>query len=232
MSDSFHRGNDHESDGHTALSPRGTASHDGSASDTARLQQATVYIVDSDVEAANATAARLTNAGLMVRTYSNASSFLGGCNRTDAGCVLLELRLGDTNGLDVMAELAARGIGMPGVILSESVDVPTAVKAMRAGALNVLEKPIDPVVLADEVQVALRLEAQQQKAASRNEKLSAREVQVMQMLLDAQSTKHIARTLDISPKTVEKHRANILLKLHVDSVSAMLIKLMPFRVRL
>jgi two-component system response regulator FixJ len=232
MSGSFHRDNGYESDRHATLSLRGAVSHDGSATDTARLQQATVFIVDSDVEAANSTAARLTNAGLMARAYSNATTFLGACNRTDEGCVLLELRLGKTNGLDMMAELAARGIAMPVVILSESVDVPTTVKAMKAGALNVLEKPIDPVVLIDEVQVALRLDAERRKAAFGVELLSAREQQVMQMLLDARSTKYIARALDISPKTVEKHRANILLKLQVDSVSAMLIKMMPFRVRL
>ena len=187
----------------------------------------TVFIVDSNSRELTATAELLAGAGLPTQVFPDAERFLRSCKRTHAGCILLELRLDDASGLDVLKELGEQHIRMPVIFVSAFADVPMTVKAIHAGAWNVLEKPVNAQVLLDEVQRALQFDAQQRKSNEGIQLLSERELEVLDLLLAARGTKQIAQELNIGPKTVEKHRANILSKLQVDGVTALLVKMRP-----
>jgi two-component system response regulator FixJ len=115
--------------------------------------------------------------------------------------------------------------------MSAYANVPTTVQAIKAGAVDVLEKPFDTEALVGRVRTAIEQGmqnyARRKELAAELEKLSRRQREVMQLLLEARDTKEIARTLGISPKTVEKHRANVLLKMRVDNVVGLMRHLMP-----
>jgi len=221
-----------ETNGHVIPSQVGVISRDGVSDNHLQSQLATVYVVDSDAEALSSTIALLDRTGLNSQGYFDAESFLRSRRRTDTGCVLLELELREKSGIDVQARLVERGINLPVIFLATNADIPATVKAMKAGALNVLEKPVDAQLLADQVQLAIQLDAQSRKTNDGIDLLSGREFEVMTLLLQARSTKGVAHDLSISAKTVEKHRANVLRKLQCDSVTELVIKLLPLQRRL
>lgn len=145
-------------------------------------------------------------------------------------CAVVDLRMPEMSGLELQSHLAEAGLRLPLIFLTAHGDVPAAVNAMQAGAIDFVQKPFNPDRFLDSVRKAIRLareqHAQQQGRLSlqkRLDNLSARESEVLYGLLDGRTSKEIARRLEISPKTVDVHRANLMRKMGVDT-SAELVR--------
>ncbi|HWA97134.1 MAG TPA: response regulator [Pirellulales bacterium] len=181
----------------------------------------TVFIVDDDDSVRESLCAAFQSAGIQCESFATGEEFLAQFDPEWTGCVILDLRLSRMHGLEVQAELAARGSRLPVVVLSAFIDVPTAVKAVKSGAVDVFEKPLDGYALLERVRPIIEREmASREKSAFSNRAatLSDRQREIMALLLLGKRTKEIARDLNISPKTVEKHRANVLSKMQAESV--------------
>ena len=187
--------------------------------------EAVVHIVDDDESLRRAVQRLLRAAGYTALTYGTAAAILEAAPRL-SGCILLDLRMPDMDGLEVQARLSKLGIRLPVIVVTGHGDVPTAVRAMKAGAHDFLEKPIDEEMLLVAVQAAFRDGAQKVRAdeagqaARRLAGLSPRERQVLEGIVAGKPNKVIAYDLDISIRTVEVHRARLLTRLGTHSMAA------------
>ena len=186
-----------------------------------------VCVVDHDAEQRERLTATIGGMGLKVEMYASGEEFLDRYHdRSEAPkCMVLDADMPGLSGLGLQKMLAAEGIDMPVIMLSSSADIPTAVSAMRAGAMDFLEKPVDNHTLSLRIREAIdRCVSQQREAgrkcelAKRTECLSARQREVLELLVTGERSKQIARQLGIGEKTVAKHRATVLEKMRVDSV--------------
>jgi two-component system sensor kinase FixL len=184
-----------------------------------------IHIVDDDAQVRAATSYLLTGQAYSTQVYSTGEEFLAEA-KLGRGCILLDLRMPGLGGLDVMAELAARGVSVPVIMISGHGDLATAVQAMKLGAIDFLEKPFKASELIAAVERALdsgmklRDQADAKAAAMlRLKRLSPRQRQILQGLLGGMTNKTIARRLALSPRTVEMHRANLMDDLSVASLS-------------
>lgn len=190
------------------------------------MDKSTVHLVDDEDTVRRAATFLLRSAGYEVRGYASGAALLGALDRSERGCVLLDARMPGMDGLQVLAELRARGNAMPVILLAAHGDVPTAVAAMKAGAVDLVEKPIDERTLLPAVEAAFRrrpgprtlASAGDEDAQARIANLTAREQDVLRGLVRGQANKTIAHSLGISPRTVEVHRANVMGKLGVRSL--------------
>jgi two-component system response regulator FixJ len=185
-----------------------------------------VHLVDDEEEVRAATAFMLEAEGFAVRSWRSATAFLDAVERTDTGCVLLDIRMPDMTGLEVQQRLRDANITLPVIILTGHGDITTVVKAMRAGALTFLEKPPEHDRLLEALAEGFERLAGASTAATRQEQarqtvaqLSRRERDVLGCLARGLPNKYIAYELEISPRTVEIHRANLMSKLRVRSLS-------------
>ena len=188
-----------------------------------------VYLVDDDDAIRHSASFMLRHAGYMVKTFRDGAHFLDNIVADETGCILLDIRMPGMDGLAVQAELKARGIHMPVIILTGHGDVTVAVAAMKAGATEFLEKPYEKRALLAAIDTAFeRLSTQsgdarmKAEAAASIATLTAREKDVLHYLVDGMTNKAIAEALSISPRTVEIHRANLMEKLGAESLSAAL----------
>lgn len=180
---------------------------------------ATVFLVDDDKAVLRSLSAVLTSEGFEVRTFESAAAFLEACGRQDAGCVVLDVRMPEIDGLQALAELHSRRIHLPIIFLTGHGDVPMSVLAMKSGAHDFLQKPVAAETLISRVHGALRLDEKNREkqaaidaARERLTRLSSREEEVLSLLLQGNTNKEVAKRLDLSPRTVEIHRKNILNK--------------------
>jgi two-component system, LuxR family, response regulator FixJ len=185
-----------------------------------------VYVVDDDADVRDSLSLLLGSVGLDVRTFDSAVAFLGGCGPEDAGCIILDVRMPGMSGPQLQEKLAGHGILMPVIILTGHADVPTAVRTLKAGAFDLLEKPVSDQDLIDRVNRALELDDERRREEreravilDRMGSLSARERQVMEAVVAGRLNKLIAADLGLSTRTVEIHRARIMQKMHADSLS-------------
>lgn len=179
----------------------------------------TVFIVDDDQAVRDSLQWLIQSVGLNVVTFPDALSFLNHVNEDQAGCVVLDVRLPGISGLELQQKLAARGIRMPVIIVTGHGDVPMAVRAMKAGALDFIEKPFSDQVLLERVNQALELDRATRDARAeiadierRLAQLSPREREVMSRIVAGQANKVIAIELGLSERTVEIHRAKVMSK--------------------
>ena len=163
--------------------------------------------------------------GLPVATFATAEEFLDQFNPEQAGCLVLDVKMPGMSGLELQESLVKRGVELPVIMISGHAEVPTAVAAMRAGALILLEKPFDMRQLEEQVRHALAIdetirEKQRRRAdlADRLEALTAREREIMALLVQGRTNKEISLALNISAPTVDKHRWKVLEKMRVDNV--------------
>lgn len=185
----------------------------------------TVYVVD-DAEAVRAGLTLLLETeGLRVAAYESGEALLADCNPDWEGCAVLDLNLTGMDGLEVQAELKRRGVRLPVIFLTGYGDVPTTVRAMKAGASEFLTKPVSGDQLLPLIRAALAKDrqerAQDREAIDRRDRLgrlSQREREVLQLALAGHANKDIARLLAISHRTVEVHRSHILAKTQVGSL--------------
>lgn len=189
----------------------------------------TVFIVDDDEDVREAMAMLMRAAGLPAETFATAKDFLQRLNQRDSGCLVLDIRMPGMSGIELQAEMHKRRIGLPIIFLSGHGNVPLAVRAMKAGAVDFIQKPLDEHRLVVAVMNALKADAdrcKQRELSDRNQEaepdklasLSERERDVLQHLVAGKANREIAEALCISIKTVEFHRANIRKKLGVSSL--------------
>jgi two-component system, LuxR family, response regulator FixJ len=185
-----------------------------------------VFVVDDDPAVCRAIAAGITTViGLPVATFATAEEFLGQFDPEQPGCLVLDVKMPGMSGLELQESLVKRGVELPVIMISGHAEVPTAVAAMRAGALILLEKPFDMRQLEEQVRHALAIdetmrEKQRRRAAlaARLEALTAREREIMALLVQGKTNKEISLALNISAPTVDKHRWKVLEKMRVDNV--------------
>ncbi|MCK9389286.1 MAG: response regulator [Sulfuritalea sp.] len=189
----------------------------------------TVFIVDDDEAMRDALSMLMRAAGLRAETFASAKDFLHHCTPRLSGCLLLDIRMPEMSGLELQAELHKRRIHLPIVFLTGHGDVPMAVRAMKDGAVDFIQKPVGEHRLVMAVMKALKTDAERDRllhgaadlpedASRRLEALSEREREVLQQVLRGRQNREIAVALNISVKTVEFHRANIREKLGVGSL--------------
>lgn len=180
---------------------------------------AVVFVVDDDPAVRDSIAMLVRADGLEARTFESARSFLAGWEHTDESCVIIDLRLPDLSGLELQERLAATGDAPPIIFLTGFGTVPTAVHALKAGALDFLEKPFDPAALLARVHEALARDRERRSELRRLEALTRREREILEYVAGGDTSKLIAANLGISVRTVELHRARGMRKLAVRSVA-------------
>ena len=189
----------------------------------------TVHVVDDDEAIRQSISFLLRKAGYTVETYPAGAIFLKAVTRKSQGCVLLDVRMPDIDGLEVQARLSQQGIAMPVVMLTGHGDVTLAVRAIKAGAIEFLEKPFERLMLIDAIEAALRHAARTGRehlaandAVVRIAALTARERDVLDGMVLGRPNKLIAFELGIATRTVEVHRASLMEKLSARSLSDVL----------
>ncbi len=185
-----------------------------------------VHVVDDEDTVRRSTGYMLKMAGYAVETWSSGTAFLRGAAPATPCCALLDIRMPEVTGLEVQRLLAQRGMFMPIIILTGHGDVAVAVEAMKAGAVDFLEKPFEKAVLVAAIERAFDRIRNAEEAAAHAATaeaivgaLTARERDVLEGLAQGLPNKTIAYDLGISSRTVEVHRANLMTKLHVHSLS-------------
>jgi len=185
-----------------------------------------VYVVDDDAAVRDSMRWLMDSVGLRVEAFDSGEAFLRAISPENSGCVVLDLRMPGLGGLDVYAQLRERGIDLPVIVVSGHGDVPIAVRALKSGVADFVEKPFKDQELLDCVQQALRRDAEQSLQRLRREELTTRyrtltprELDVLRLVVDGQANKAIGATLGISQKTVETHRARVMEKMAAGSVS-------------
>lgn len=188
-------------------------------------RDATVFVVDDDRSVRESLRAVMSSVGLSVAVYESAQSFLDDYDPSRPGCLVLDVRMPRMSGLDLMDKLKDERIRIPMIFITGHGDVPTAVKAMKAGAIDFLEKPFSHQDLLDRIHLALQRDADRRDEEVRQEALEARlarltrrEREVMQWVVRGHPNKVIAAELGITLKTVEHHRSRIMEKLQVEGV--------------
>lgn len=188
-------------------------------------QQPTVHIVDDDPAIRKSLRWLIESIGLPVVLHPSAQAFLDAYDPSVPGCVVLDVRMPGMSGLDLQEKLRELELEIPVIIVTGYGDVPMAVRAMKAGAVDFIEKPVSDQVLLDHIQraIAADLDNHQRRARSaevlqRVEKLTRRERQVMALVIAGKSSREIAEELGVSFKTVEAHRAKIMKKMEAKSV--------------
>lgn len=180
----------------------------------------TVFIVDDDEGVRNALRWLIESVNLPVETFATAHDFLDRCTAGCAGCLVADVRMPRMSGLELQAELASRGIKLPVIIVTGHGDVEMAVAAMKAGAFDFIEKPLNNQRLLDLIQKAVELDEEERAAHAWQtwvrqmlDGLTPREREVLDLLVAGDPNKVVAAKLEISDKTVEAHRARIMEKM-------------------
>jgi len=190
----------------------------------------TVLLVDDHDSFRESTKWLLEDQGLIVHEYASAPEFLEDVDAhgvpSGRACLLTDLRMPQMNGLELISAMSERGLHLPVVFISAHGDVPLAVEAMRKGAANFLEKPVDDEMLVQAITLAASQPGARPRDPERAEqllgRLTSREYQVMELVCSGKLNKTIADALDISIKTVELHRANLMQKMEARSVSELI----------
>ena len=187
-----------------------------------------VFIVDDDEAVRESLGALLESHGFSVETYPSALHFLAKCPRTASGCLLADVRMPDMDGLELQEKAAADYPDLGVVIITGHGDVPIAVRAMKAGAIDFIEKPFLEAVIVESVSRAIEHAAQARRhsidapaAMARLQLLTPREREVLDGLVAGLPNKTIGFDLGISARTVEIHRARVMEKMQVRSLSAL-----------
>jgi len=185
-----------------------------------------VYVIDDDAAMRDSLNFLLDAANFEVALFESATNFLEVLPRLDFGCVISDIRMPGIDGIELLRRMKLLDSRFPIVIITGHGDVPLAVEAMKLGAVDFLEKPFEDDRLIGIIEAAIRQnepaakdEAVTQDIAARIESLSPRERQVMDGLIAGLSNKMIARNYDISPRTIEVYRANVMTKMQAGSLS-------------
>jgi FixJ family two-component response regulator len=183
-----------------------------------------VCVVDDDPSVRRGLTRLLRSAGHTVEAFSSATDFLGRERCEGAGCLVLDVRMPGLDGMELQAELAARGVDLPVVFLTGHGDIPMSVQAIKKGAVDFLTKPVDEQVLLNSVHEALQQHASRRAELRATEAvrerlrlLTSRELEVLRCVITGARNKRIAAHLGISEQTVKIHRARVMAKLEMNT---------------
>ncbi|MHA1598795.1 MAG: response regulator transcription factor [Alphaproteobacteria bacterium] len=185
-----------------------------------------VFIVDDDDAVRESLNWLVSSVDLKVESYASAGDFLGQCRPNQSGCLITDIRMPGLSGLELQDELNRRGCDLPVIVITGHGDVQTAVRAMKAGAFDFVEKPFNDQLLLDLVNRAVamslksnREQTQQAEVQARVDTLTPREKEVLEHISSGEPNKGIAHLLGISEKTVEAHRAKVMGKMQAKSLA-------------
>ena len=186
------------------------------------MGSAPIYLVDDDEAVREALSLLLGTYGYEVEAFTDPTQFLARLDRSRPGCLLVDLRMPSVSGLQLQERLAGEGVDWPFIVITGHGDIHACRRAFRAGAVDFLTKPVDEQVLVEAVQAGMasldsRAEAAEGRALLSS--LTEREREVLDMVSRGWASKEIAEALEISPRTVDTHRANIASKLGTSSVA-------------
>ncbi len=186
----------------------------------------TVYVVDDDASVRDSVCYLMESVGLTAKAYPSSIDFFDIYEDSGPSCLILDLRMPGSSGLEALEQIQNRQLALPTIVMTGHGDVPAAVRAMKLGAVDFLEKPCNDDLLIGKVQKAIVGDAErrnrvrsQRKQSDQLTTLTRRESEVMELIVDGRSNKDVASTLGVSPKTVESHRANVMRKLQVGSLA-------------
>lgn len=189
-------------------------------------EQPIIFIIDDDEQVRNALILLMESVGLIVESYASAQGYLDSFDVAKAGCIILDVRMPGMSGLDLQARLSAEKIHPPIIIITGHGDVPMAVRAVSAGAVDFIEKPFNNQSMLDSVHKAIEVDAIQRGASSRLQDiethyntLTPREKEVLQSVIEGKRNKVIAYDMNISQSTVEAHRSKVMDKMSATSLS-------------
>jgi len=188
----------------------------------------TIFLIDDHVSVRDALGEMLGVLGYSVKAYVSADVFLAGIDERDLGCIVADVRMPGTDGIGLVRELARRGIAMPVVLISGHADVPMAVAAIKSGAQDFIEKPVDDRQLVAAINRALARSFEQlnlQRAQSaldgRFARLTPRQIEIFDLVADGFTSLAIATKLNISVRTVDSYRAEVMEKMQAESVAGL-----------
>ncbi len=189
----------------------------------------TVYIVDDDPDMRDSLRWLMSTVGLSVETYASADQFLTEFSPKGPGCLVFDVRMPGTSGLDLFEMLTARDEGMPVIFITAHADVPMAIRAMKSGAVEFVEKPFNRQTLLEKIQRAIKddiarraLLADRESIQARFRSLTDKEREVLDLIMGGRPNKAIASMLEITPRAVEMRRASLMKKLGTRSVVEMM----------
>ncbi len=180
------------------------------------MEAATVHVIDDDPDVRNALAWLIESVQLRVRTYPAIADFLDAWHESEgAGCLVLDVRMPGMSGMEFLARMDKLGIDLPVIVLSGHGTIPMATRALRAGAVDFIQKPVNEQLLLDRIQEAIEKSRARRvhRPAASLDGLSPREREVVERVAAGRHNKDIARDLGLSPRTVEAHRAQAMRKL-------------------
>ncbi|HMQ15751.1 MAG TPA: response regulator [Phycisphaerae bacterium] len=189
------------------------------------MAEGTVFVVDDDPAVRKSLELLMRSVGLPVQTYRTAQEFLDRHGPEQAGCLVLDVRMPGMSGPELQRHLKETGADLPTIIITGHGDVPIAVRAMKDGALEFLQKPFSTQLLLEHIRVALDRDVERREVLARRSSVAARlaalterERQVMELVVSGKISKEVATALGISKKTVDVHRARVMQKLQVQSL--------------
>ncbi len=193
------------------------------------LSQTTVYVVDDDVELCQSIEWLIHSVGLHAKVFSSAHDFLRNLEPLPSGCILLDVRMPGMSGIELQEQLREQGVDLPVILLTGHAEVPVVVRAMHAGAFDVIQKPFSQQALLDRIHDALaKNAATNQQAMERHNVqrrlslLSAGEREVLDLLCQGKSNKEIASALQLTRRAIEARRAKIMRKMQADSLAQLI----------
>ena len=182
-------------------------------------ETATIFVVDDDAAVRDSLSLLIRSMSLDVETFDSAQAFLDSCDPARPGCVVLDIRMPGMSGLDLQQELRRRDVPLPIIFITGHGDVGMAVRAMKSGAIDFIEKPFNDQQLLDRINQAIGIDRAKRQyrdehdsIAAKIERLSPREHEVMERIVNGQANKVIAIDLGLSERTVEIHRAKVMAK--------------------
>jgi FixJ family two-component response regulator len=195
------------------------------------MQAQTVFVVDDDEAVRDSIQELVESVGLQAEGYDSALAFLDAFESQRPGCLVLDVRMAEMSGLVLQERLNELKASIPVILLTGHGDVPMAVQAMRSGAVDFIQKPYREQALLDSINVALTTDAAARRSSvvtddveQRLASLTGREREVLDKILSGLTGKEIARELGVSPRTVEAHRKNLLHKLGIATVKALILR--------
>jgi RNA polymerase sigma factor (sigma-70 family) len=195
-------------------------------------QEQTVFVVDDDAAVRDSIRELVESVGLQAEGHASALALLDALQPQRPGCLVLDVRMAAMSGLVLQQRLNELGSRIPVIVLTGHGDVPIAVQAMKAGAVDFIQKPYREQALLDSINAALALDAAARQSSGaaddleqRLAALTEREREVLDRILSGSTSKEIARELGVSPRTVEAHRKNLLRKLGIGTVKELMLRL-------
>lgn len=189
----------------------------------------TVFLVDDEADVRASLSMLIRSIGLEVEAFDSPQAYLEAYEPERSGCLVLDMRMPGMSGLQLQEKLANMGLHPPIVMISGHGEIPNAVQAVQRGAVDFLQKPVSDQLLLDRIQQALQLDVKNRKnhdistaAQSRYDRLTHRERQVLTGVIAGKLNKTIAAELDVSTRTIEIHRANLMEKMQAKSLSALM----------